>query len=248
MVLDSVIHRVFLSGAVVLSLLTIASCDENETRKCKACSNSNTNDFDKKYLRYIFDAGTQSQLLFELDSATGVTTEYKICNAGTIGSLETRKVVSAAGQIFNSCEKNLTYILLNEFEAVQSCTPNPATIIGSFALERKWYIYSVSDGTNTTIIPCESSNLNPYLSFTVSAIEGVAALNAFSGSYSKFSSDEINVPELFISQFAGTASEAFFENKFFKTFSGGAVVYSIENNLLTLSNTVNNHSIKLFSK
>lgn len=244
------LRLVFTSAISLVVLIVFHSCNNNEP--CDDCSEKQLlSPFSLKYLRLAKDPRDGTPIFYEYDTIKDVTTEYRICSFDHLKNLEERKIIKAIGNLFYSCKKrDLLFIAIDDYEVVKYCSPPIKLISGVFELNtQKWYIHSILSQDTVLFVPCESSNLNPFVLFAEGSVQGLACVNSFSCSVTLQGSNQFKLSNCGYSLLMGTKDETFFEVAFEMVMQDNMVLdYSIENSVLIIQNSTNNSSIKLHAR
>lgn len=227
------------------------ACDEEKSPGCQECGATlyKSEVSDQQY-RILRDPSKTDVYLIQLDSATGAVLSYLTCNAQSLKGIEHRKILRIQGKQFSSCNDSLPEHLQIIENVVQDYCYEPLTFEdGTFSLANKWLIYSVTYNDTTLFVPCESHPQVPSLTFNGDALDGILAVNTFTGPISFLSGDTFKLDAYSITLVSGTQAENRFESAVFSAFQSGSILtYTINKNVLTLRNDAINYTLILFVK
>lgn len=240
-----------LTISLVLSLLTV-SCQTTDELSQDCHGRPLSGQFENIYLRFaITDAHPNAAEVsfFKLDTLSNVTSEYRSCMMYEYDVLENTKIIKASGRTFTPGEPTgLEFIIVDSFEEVDYCLPSYVVNNGQYSLDNRWKIYSLETPDTVLYVPCEAYPDGAFINIDQSSISGFTGANGFAGKIIIESGNTFQLHNIALGLVVGTKAENRFEENLIGCFSSDTVLeYTLENNVLTIRNPLNDFMLKLFT-
>ena len=231
-------------------VLGFSNC--NDDTSCTACGKDQVlYRFQDSYFRFNPGQGMEhpDARFVQLDSLSNVLTEYASCLPDDRHQIEVTKVIKASGTVYEPCEPdNLHDIQFDHYEVVRYCRPTFEVKAEQASLENKWFIHSIYTSDTVLYVPCEAYPEGAFVQFVENRIDGSTGINGFTAEVTHQSSNELTLSLMPITLLVGTIAENYFEERLFDVLLVDTILhYTIDKNVLVITNSVTGASVKLFS-
>lgn len=234
---------------VFIFLLLTTACKQPEDPICKECGSDvkYVSTFSNYYFRYqTYPDGPK---LVRRDSLTGKDLAYPICYFEGINDLEESKIIKAKGGFTKSCKGAVDVLQIDSYEIVNTCVGKIPDSDKDYPLSNvTWLVESVQVDNINYQPPCEGES---YILFKNDFSYQVGITdNSIFGEYSLQNNTIKSIPKG-VTLLVGTKSQRIFSAAFTTAFGSISepetiLSYQSKGNHLTLTNTNNNSTIKLF--
>ena len=235
-------------------LLAVLACDKPpEEPVCEDCTAAADSSFDQRYFRLLLNENMQP-ILVRYDTASGASAGFRMCPAPArdelYASVEFTQVVSAGGMFKRSCTDDMEQLVeLTGFEIVYTCLPDIPQLEGEVSLFRTWYVHWLEEEGTVLYPPCEGVSFIRFVEEDDEYFfEGNLSINGFAGPITLPDSNTMQLAEYVITLAVGTEQQIAFERLLLQVFErNAALTYTIEGNLLTLTNPATHATARLFA-
>ena len=229
------------------------ACDKlPEEPVCEVCNDEAGERFSNRYFRVV--PGWDAQpVLAEYDSASGESTAFRFCpgalqeEAGA--TLQFTQLVKASGSYKRSCEDETEQLIdLTAYEIIYTCPPPIPQLSGEFSIFRFWQVQWLQTPDTLLYPPCEGPSFLEFFNDDEPYFHGSTGQNGITGLFSLHDGQVLQIADYVQTLVVGTDQQVAFELLFMTIFERNASFsYAIEDNFLTLTNSENQSSVRLFT-